>query len=226
MKPENGGGMIDGASLETSGDIVTKSAFATLIGVSAGRVSQFLSEKKISGDALVGEGRCARIRVSVACQQLKRNLDISQRFGNGITTRLDQPLPASDVGPAADPIEEQLKREKLEQLQRLNRKAAREEAEKVGKLTDSDLARQQMGRIAAQVVTIFEGSAAEVANTIAATFNLPPRDVVHLVRGEFRKVRASAAKALRRGVDGVPLIALVEVGEQAEAVLEDALAIE
>jgi hypothetical protein len=218
--------MIGGVSFETSGDIVTKSAFASLIGVSAGRVSQFLSEKKIFGDALVGEGRCARIRVSVACQQLKRNLDISQRFGNGITTRLDQPLPVSEVGPPADPIEEQLKREKLEQLQRLNRKAAREEAEKVGKLTDSDLARQQMGRIAAQVVTIFEGSAAEVANTIAATFNLPPRDVVHLVRGEFRKVRASAAKALRRGVDGVPLIALVEVGEQAEAVLEDALAIE
>jgi len=226
VKPENGSGMIGGVSFETSGDIVTKSAFASLIGVSAGRVSQFLSEKKIFGDALVGEGRCARIRVSVACQQLKRNLDISQRFGNGITTRLDQPLPVSEVGPPADPIEEQLKREKLEQLQRLNRKAAREEAEKVGKLTDSDLARQQMGRIAAQVVTIFEGSAAEVANTIAATFNLPPRDVVHLVRGEFRKVRASAAKALRRGVDGVPLIALVEVGEQAEAVLEDALAIE
>jgi len=222
VKPENGSGTI---GVEMS-DVVTKSAFASLIGVSAGRVSQFLSEKKIFGDALVGEGRCARIRVSVACQQLKRNLDISQRFGNGITTRLDQPSPVSEVGPPADPIEEQLKREKLEQLQRLNRKAAREEAEKVGRLTDSDLARQQMGRIATQVVTIFEGSAAEIANTIAATFNLPPRDVVHLVRGEFRKVRASAAKALRRGVDGVPLVAQVEVGEQAEAVLEDALAIE
>ena len=106
MKPENGSGMIGGVSFETSGDIVTKSAFASLIGVSAGRVSQFLSEKKIFGDALVGEGRCARIRVSVACQQLKRNLDISQRFGNGITIRLDQPLPVSEVGPPADPIEE------------------------------------------------------------------------------------------------------------------------
>jgi len=223
-------------------DVVTKSAFASLVGVSPGRVSQFLSEKKISGDALVGEGRRARIRVSVACQQLKRNLDISQRFGNGITTRLDQPSPVSEIGadfatppaavaaspkpPAADPIEEQLKREKLEQLQRLNRKAAREEAEKVGKLTDSDLARQQMGRIATQIVTIFEGSAAEIANTIAATFNLPPRDVVHLLRGEFRKVRASAAKALRRGIDDVPSVVELEVGEQAEAVLEDALAIE
>ena len=222
MKPEDGSGTI---GVEMS-DVVTKSAFASLIGVSAGRVSQFLSEKKIFGDALVGEGRCARIRVSVACQQLKRNLDISQRFGNGITTRLDQPFPVSEAGPPADPIEEQLKREKLEQLQRLNRKAAREEAEKIGRLTDSDLARQQMGRIAAQVVTVFEGSAAEIANTIAATFNLPPRDVVHLVRGEFRKVRASAAKVLRRGVDGVPLVAQVEVGEQAEAAPEDALAIE
>ncbi len=52
------------------GEIVTKSEFAALLGVSAARVSQFISEKKISGAAIVGRGVRARIRVSVAREQL------------------------------------------------------------------------------------------------------------------------------------------------------------
>jgi len=214
-------------------DVVAKSRFAELANVSAPRVSQWITDGKISGEALVGEGRRARIRVSVACAQLKRSLDISQRFGNGITTKLDHPLPdppesAGVASPAPspnspaplEPIEEQLKREKLEQLQRLNRRAAREEAKKNGRLTDADLARQQMGRVAAQIVTIYDGGATEIANAIASAFNLPPRDVVHLLRSEFRKVRAAAAKALRRGIDDVPLIAEIDVGEEAGEVAD------
>lgn len=216
-------------------DLVAKTRFAELANVSAPRVSQWIADGKISGEALVGEGRHARIRVSVACQQLKRNLDISQRFGNGITTKLDHPPADHEIAgavspavlpnsPALEPIEEQLKREKLEQLQRANRRSAREEAEKNGRLTDADLARQQMGRVAAQVVTIYDGATTEIANAIASTFNLPPRDVVHLLRTEFRKVRGSAAKALRRGVHDVPLITEMDVGEQAETSAEEPVA--
>jgi hypothetical protein len=56
-------------------DVVTKGRFAVLAGVSQPRVSQWLAEGKISGDAIVGSGPKARIRVAVAQKQLRRNLD-------------------------------------------------------------------------------------------------------------------------------------------------------
>ena len=42
-------------------EIVSKSEFARLSNVSAARVSQWISEKKIYGEAIVGEGRDAKI---------------------------------------------------------------------------------------------------------------------------------------------------------------------
>jgi hypothetical protein len=62
-------------------EIATKSQFAALVGVTAARVSQWIAAGQISGDALVGEGRHARIRVEVARDQLRRNLNLGQRLG-------------------------------------------------------------------------------------------------------------------------------------------------
>src|SRR5260370_22583557 len=73
-------------------DIVSKSQFATLTNVSCARVSQWVTEGKISGAALVGTGRRARIRVNGALEQLRRKIDVGQSLGNGISTRLERPL--------------------------------------------------------------------------------------------------------------------------------------
>ena len=51
--------------------VVSKSSFAELIGVSPARLSQYLAEGRISGEAIVGAGHRARIRVNVAQAQLK-----------------------------------------------------------------------------------------------------------------------------------------------------------
>jgi hypothetical protein len=52
-------------------ETVTKSAFATLCGVSPPTVTGWLRRGKIYGDALVGDpGRRKRIRVDIARQQL------------------------------------------------------------------------------------------------------------------------------------------------------------
>ncbi|MVA55958.1 hypothetical protein [Agrobacterium vitis] len=67
---------------------VTKGQFAELIGVSPGRVSQYLTEGKISPAALDGVGRNAKINVERAKADLRLTLDVSQRLGNGIDTRL------------------------------------------------------------------------------------------------------------------------------------------
>jgi hypothetical protein len=188
--------------------VVSKSQFAALINVSQGRVSQYIAAGKLKGDALTGEGRDQKIVVDAACRQLKRSLDIGQRLGNGIDTRLDLTPPAmapsaSQAKPApavepADPVEEQIKRARLAQIEFANRKAAEDEAARSGRLTDAESCRLEMGRLGAQIVNVYEGSLAEIASAFAAKFQVPQRDALHLLRSEIRKVRASAAAIVRQ----------------------------
>ena len=193
----------------TSGEIVSKGRFAELRNVSPGRVSQWISEGKIKQSALVGEGRNAKIDVAIATLQLRDTLDIGQRTGNGLDTRLDLPAPAptppvpsmptvaAPTPAATDPIADQIKQEKLDQIRRANRRQAEEEAARSGKYTDTAETVRQMGSIASQLMNVVEGSLTELATAISAKFEIPQRDVLHLLRAEFRKVRSSGAKMFR-----------------------------
>lgn len=199
----------------SSSDVVSKGRFAALRNVSPGRVSQWISEGKIKPSAMVGEGRNAQIKVSVAVQQLRDALDVGQRTGNGIDTNLDLPLaapspapaaatasaptpgPAAAPPPASDPIADAIKSEKLDQIRRANRRQAEEEAARSGRFTDAAEASRQMGALATKMMAVMEGSLAELSTAVAARFEVPQRDVLHLLRSEFRKVRAVAAKTFR-----------------------------
>ena len=85
---------------DATDQIVSKSAFADIVGVSRVRVSQYLAEGKIHGDALVGTGHKARIRVAVAMEQLKRNLDPAGTWRQRPCE--DQRTPPSGFGRAID----------------------------------------------------------------------------------------------------------------------------
>ncbi|WP_152033396.1 hypothetical protein [Bradyrhizobium sp. DOA9] len=211
-------------------DVISKGEFARRRNVTPGRVSQWLSEGKIFGAAIVGEGRTAMIRESVACQQLRVKLDPLQMTGNGLSTKLDVAPPApltssGDVLPfpsptsppggvppspppssAVDSVEEKIKRQRLEQLERQNREGARQEAVSAGLLTDAAAARAQVGRAVAQLVMTFEGALSEFATAISAEFKLPQRDVLHLLRTKFREVRAAAAGEIRNQVETLPQV--------------------
>jgi hypothetical protein len=207
--------------------VVSKSQYALLKNVSRGRVSQWISEGKIEPDALVGDGHSAKIDVRKADAHLRRKLDIGQRFGNGLSTRLDTPdqpgaatsapagvaqaSPSTVTEPIAqadpvDPIEEKIKREKLEGLQRENRKRAEDEAARAGRYLDSAAAGAQMAKIAAQMLATFEGSLSELATSIASKFQAPQRDVLHLLRSEFRMLRARAANNLKEASLALPVL--------------------
>ncbi|WP_299482050.1 hypothetical protein [uncultured Roseibium sp.] len=84
--------------------VVTKGEFAKFINVSPGRVSQYIAEGKIYGDALVGTGRGSKINRPIAQEQLRQALNIGQMFGNGLETRLTDPAqpaePTFDQAPA------------------------------------------------------------------------------------------------------------------------------
>jgi hypothetical protein len=112
----------------TSAEVVSKGQFAALRNVSPGRVSQWIQEGKIKPDALVGEGRNAKINVAVATRQLRDALDVGQLAGSSVGTRLDLPLlppapaslaaPTREPAPSAlgDPIADAIKQERLDQL--------------------------------------------------------------------------------------------------------------
>lgn len=194
----------------TDDGIVSKGKFAKLIRVSAGRVSQYISEGKISADCLVGEGRMARIDVAKAKAALNDTLDISQRLGNGIDTQIDVPtqpdLPSAPQQPASQRVEDKIKHEKLLQAQRANRRAAEDDALRNGKLMLTSDARQQMDLVASQMMQTFEGSITDMAAAVSAKFKLPHRDVVHCMRLAFAEVRARSSKAAANQADDMPKV--------------------
>lgn len=192
--------------------ILSKGEYARLKGVSPGRVSQWIAAGQIGPEALDGVGRSAKIRVAIANEQLKQRLDINQRLGsNGLATNLSAgstPSAAAPSPPAytppADPTEERIKQAKLAEIEFRNRKAAEAEAERQGRYTETVSARREMGKIASEMLKIFEGSLTDLATAIGARFEVPQRDVLHLMRTEFRAVRQRAAESLRRQADALP----------------------
>lgn len=176
--------------------IVRKSDFAALKGVSPGRVTQWITEGKISGDALVGEGRSAMIRVEQATAQLRERLDVNQRFGgNGLSTDLGpEPPPARAAGPTrADTVETLIKAEKLSQAQLLTSRLQEEDRRQRGIYMLASEARAETARAVAEALNIFEGALSDFASALAAKYQIPQRDLVHALRGEFRTVRARAS---------------------------------
>ena len=106
--------------------------------------------------------------------------------------------------PPRDPIEEQIKRERLETARRTNRKMAEEEAARSGRYILAEHARKEIGKSIAQMLSSTDGWNAELASKISAKFGLPQRDVLHLIRSEFRDFRATLAAAMRQKAAEMP----------------------
>lgn len=190
-------------------EIVTKGEFARLINVSPGRVSQLITEGKLAGPALVGEGRSARISVAHARAQLRDKLDISQRLGNGLNTRLDGPPAAYQAGAPLPPdgatsLEEQIKQEKLAAMRRQARRDEEEDRANAGRYTRTEDVETGTRRLVGALLDSMEGGLTTMAQAIAGKFELPQRDVLHLMRQEFRGVREDLARRTRAAATALP----------------------
>lgn len=189
--------------------IVRKSEFAEMRGVSPGRVTQWITAGHIGPEALVGEGRAARIRVDVATAQLRERLDVNQRFGlNGLPTRLDAALPPAIVIPQTSPqspspppeppppsnsTEERIKREKLRQAELATRRAEEQDRSLRGVYILAREAREETTRVAAKMFEAFDGALVDFAAALSAKYEIPARDITHLLRKEMRRVRERMA---------------------------------
>lgn len=183
------------------GEIVSKGRFAELLNVSPGRVSQWLSEGKVTGDAIVGQGRFAKIDVDVARAQLGETLDVDQRHsGNGLKTNLG----GDAAAPQSNTLERQLLEEKLTKARRENLRDATEQAVANGELCDTGMARSSTVKEVARIVARVEGSLPEFAAAIAAKFKLPQRDVLHELKGKWRQVRTDASIEAKERAEPMP----------------------
>lgn len=186
---------------------MTKGDFAADIGVSAGRVSQYIAAGIIGPDALVGEGRNARIRVELARQQVAARRHAGQSLGNGLLTKIDQ-AETADEAPApalkTDDPAKLIQLERLEQERRRNRRETIEEAATLGRLVPVDDMQREIAKTAQKVVNTFTGMAPDIANAISAKFGLPQRDVLHLVKQVMNDKRATAAQLERNAAGEMP----------------------
>jgi len=199
--------------------VVSKAEFAALLGVSKARVSQYLDKGIIDAAALEGEGRSARIRVEVAREQVRQRRDITQAIVNG-AAQVDAPAPVAPatetpVLPLERSVDAQLKAERLEAEQRKNRIAAREEAERAGQLLYAPQVRIEMSRLAAAINDANAAMLTDFATAIAAAYQLPQRDVLHLLRKVRREKAATVAAQARQQAGDVVAVTVADLDEAA-----------
>jgi hypothetical protein len=184
-------------------EIVTKAQFARLSGVSPARVSQWLAAGKIGPEALVGEGRSARLDVAIATEHLRERLDPSQRFGlQGLSTRLDDdPAPSPGV---TGSIESRMKAEKLRQAELITRRAEERDRLDRGVYILAKSAMDENIRTAAKLLEAFDGALADFASAFSSNYKIPARDALHLLRKEMRSFRERISAEYDKASDREP----------------------
>ncbi len=163
-------------------NIVSKAEFSRLAGVTAGRISQWISSGELSGDALVREGRAERVNVDVARRQLGRRLGADQR------------LPAERGGGAdrGDTLN-LIQRQRLAALELANERARAEALSFAGRFVEADAMRAEVGRIAGRLIAAVDGVMPELADAVAASIGAPERDILHALRRSWSAARARLA---------------------------------
>lgn len=210
--------------MNLASETMSKGDFAAHIGVSPGRVSQYIAEGKIRGDALEGEGRRARIRTAIAIEQIQRTLDPNQRFGaNGTALRVlptqagagpvnaklpfaepQRPASAEPPGRQFSPPVDELAELRLRQERVKAERLEREDLLDVGKYMLTDDVRREMAKAIASAYAVMEQGLQDMSGVLAEQFGIPQRDVLHALVKAFRSVRESATAAFNAKVDDLP----------------------
>lgn len=189
---------------------MSKGDFANHIGVSPGRVSQYIAAGKIYGDALEGEGRLARINAAVAKAQLRQTMEPSQRFGaNGAAALTSAPVVVDTNGDGADrqtPTSQIIIDPTIDELAQLRLRRERiktEQAEderqlELGRYMLTIDARREMGKAVAEAYKVMEMGIGDFAKVMAAEFGVSQHDAHHALQKAFRAVRTKAVEALRK----------------------------
>lgn len=198
--------------------IATKKAFAADLGVTPGRLSQYLAAGQIHGSAIVGTGHRARIDVDVAKGQLRRNLDCSQSTGQNARAKVNGQKPCKDGREAEaaatipvdvagdspappdafeDTLEDRIKVARLAQLNLSNQKASDAARARSGVYMETASARQEIGRVSIKFIGLFEAALPEFADALSVKVQLPSREILDAMRETWRRIRVREASRER-----------------------------
>jgi hypothetical protein len=133
----------------------------------------------------------------------------TQRLATG-RAKLDG---SAGVADEAQPIEENIKAERLAQLRHFNKRASEEAALRAGIYVKADDVKQQFGAVAARLMTSFESAFMPMANAVVASKAQTPNDVLRAMRAAWLEARAQAAKAQGEAALAIP--SMVESGADA-----------
>ena len=114
-------------------------------------------------------------------------------LNTGWADRPNLPMPPAREGEDPETVEARLKAQKLEQNEILTRKLRTEERARDGVYMDTAGARGTMGRIASEMMKIFEGALPDMASALAAKFQISQRESLHQLRADFRAIREQLA---------------------------------
>lgn len=163
---------------------VRKSDFARIRGVTAARVSQWISEGKLHGPALVGEGNRARINLEAANEQLGA-LDPNQVAAQQAATKSTLPPMTDD--------QRRIVAAKAEQAEIDLRKSKRQELEQAGVYCRTEDMRRIWARELGELVTGIDGWLTDLATAIARDTKSDQKQVMVTLRKEWRAFRQRRA---------------------------------
>jgi hypothetical protein len=174
--------------------ILTKKEFAERVKRTPQCVSGWIAAGKITADALVGDGRSARIWLEKAMADLAENLDQSQQYSQSA------PIIASSYpGPATIAAETLSEREKdLARRAKADADKAEHDAEAArrrlaldeGRYVVAEEAAASFRREMARSISETELFINNLARHIAENFNLDHKQITALAREDYRKFRS------------------------------------
>lgn len=197
--------------------ILTKSDFASYIKRDPAFVTRAIASGKLSGLALVGEGRGTRINVAEALRQLAIKLDLGQQLAQAAPIF---PLPSqSSVSPATGAVtvgtverpasdasallagDDLLAEQRAEQVRLRNDKlraeierGAREDAVACAQLVDSQAVSRALQRQLGPLVAIFDELPAAIAKPLSEQFGLDYPETLIAVKNAVRRQRHAWAE--------------------------------
>lgn len=195
----------------TDAAVLSKSQFAAVVSRNASQVTRWIEQGKLSGDAIVGEGRGARINVAKALRQLNLALDLGQQLAQARPILPGQASPAAPNLPLQqhEPLPlpaggDSVEAERREQIQLSNLKlrqaierGAREDAVAAGQLVDMAAVQRALARQLQPLATNFDQLPPSIAKVIAAHFSLPYNDVLIATRNAIRRQRHLMTETLQ-----------------------------
>jgi hypothetical protein len=182
--------------------LISKSEFARRRGVSPQRVEQWVAEGKITPPALVGEGRSAKINEAAATEQLAGRLDTNQRQGNGIATKLANVANVADDDVGNGSLEKRLLTAKVRNSEMLGQRREEEELLRRGVLSETAAVKAAWHRGFGEMMSAFEGAFPGFASAIAAKPGASAREMVLILRTEWRTERERLAAIHRARAAG------------------------